>query len=67
MNKRHVAVLALVVILAVTAVAFAAVPSGSALPASDEGVAVASLRFHTGSYLADPVCPPPDTTGSGGC
>jgi hypothetical protein len=64
MKKRYVVVLALALVLAVTAVAFAVAPSVPDASVGSTGVAM--LRLHVNSHVADPVCPPPGMGSCGG-
>jgi hypothetical protein len=65
MSKRHVVILALVTVMALSA-AFAAVPVNNPAPAAQEDETVAMVIFDLGIDGRPDVCYPPDAPGCGG-
>ncbi len=65
MSKRHVALLVLAVLFALSVTAFA-VAAPTSLSAPSGVTNLASYRHLTGSHLYDPQCPPIAIPGCGG-
>jgi hypothetical protein len=66
MSKRRVTVLALVVLLALSATVFAVLPTASSTPVSTGDTIAARMSHDPAPALFDQVCPDPNTGGCGG-